>query len=270
MRSPEHQPDPDRHPASTPRLNTGVFESFDAFAEVLRGPTVASSAVPGADPTAGGPRGPAQSGGHAAVGDAAIFRPLLRSPMALLHVVDDGREDGEVIRCRGQRIVIGRADADVVIPHDISMSTPHAAIERRSEGGWQLVDLSGAAGTFVRVTRAKLRHGTTVQLGRTRLSFHAVDPAEAWLIEVTPTGFGRRYECRAPVTTLGRPGFGTGIEINDPCVSELHARIVQTARGWRIENSGLNGLWTRIEAPVKLGATSQFLCGEQRFVFEPL
>jgi hypothetical protein len=45
---------------------------------------------------------------------------------------------------------------------------------------------------------------------------------------------------------------------------------VQTARGWKIENSGLNGLWMRIDAPIKLGATSQFLCGEQRFVFEPL
>lgn len=252
MRSPEP------HPDSSPRLQGGVFESFDAFAELLRSRPAGNGAA--ASPPAG----------HQVVADAAIFRPLLRSPMALLHVVDDGREDGELIRCRGQRLVIGRADADVVIPHDISMASPHAAIERRTEGGWQLVDLSGSAGTFVRVTRAKLRHGTTIQVGRTRLSFHTVDPAEAWLIEVTPTGFGRRHECRAPITTLGRPGFGTGIEIDDACVSELHARVVQTARGWKIENSGLNGLWMRIEAPVKLDAMSQFLCGEQRFVFEPL
>jgi hypothetical protein len=256
MRTPDHRPEPGS------RVNASVFESFDAFAEVLRGPAAA------ADRGARGQSPAEPPGGTGA--DAAIFRPLLRSPMALLHVVDDGREDGEVVRCRGQRLVIGRADADVTIPHDISMATPHAAIERLADGGWQLVDLSGPAGTFVRVTRAKLRHGTTVQVGRTRLSFHTVDPAEAWLIEVTPTGFGRRYECRAPLTTLGRTGFGTGIEINDPCISELHARVVQTARGWKIENSGLNGLWMRIEAPVKLGATSQFLCGEQRFVFEPL
>jgi hypothetical protein len=43
-----------------------------------------------------------------------------------------------------------------------------------------------------------------------------------------------------------------------------------TARGWRIENSGANGLWVRIEAPLRLTVPSQFQCGEQRFIFVPL
>ena len=39
---------------------------------------------------------------------------------------------------------------------------------------------------------------------------------------------------------------------------------------WRIVNRGLNGLWVRIEAPVRLHAVAQFQCGDQRFVLEPL
>jgi hypothetical protein len=63
---------------------------------------------------------------------------------------------------------------------------------------------------------------------------------------------------------------GASASIDDAFVSPLHADLHQTPKGWRIENRGLNGLWVRIDAPVKLGGPSQFQCGEQRFVFVPL
>jgi pSer/pThr/pTyr-binding forkhead associated (FHA) protein len=201
--------------------------------------------------------------------DALPFQPTVRGPMALLRIVDDGSEDGELVRIRREQCVIGRSDGDVVIPHDISMSPRHAAIERLGEAGWRLCDLASAGGTFVRVTTARLRDGAVLQVGRTRLRFQAVDLTEAWLIEDRPDRPGVRHECHAPATSLGRVGCGGGIGLDDPFVSPIHATVHRTHRGWTIDNTGMNGLWVRIEAPVRLAAPSQFLCGEQRFVFMP-
>ena len=58
--------------------------------------------------------------------------------------------------------------------------------------------------------------------------------------------------------------------LDDPFVSPVHAEVVAGRGAWRIVNRGLNGLWVRIEAPVRLHAVAQFQCGDQRFVLEPL
>ena len=198
------------------------------------------------------------------------FRPLLRRPMALLHIVDNGRDDGEKVRMRGDRLVIGRSEGEVIVPHDISMSPRHAGIERLADAAWELSDLGSSSGTFVRVTSARLKVGGMFRLGGTVLQFHAVDVTEAWLVDVTLAGRGHRHECHAPTTTVGRVGSGCGVCLHDPFVSPLHAEVHRTSRGWRIDNAGASGLWVRIDAPVRMMAPSQFLCGEQRFVFEPL
>jgi pSer/pThr/pTyr-binding forkhead associated (FHA) protein len=241
---------------ATPDRQRGFFESFDGLADLLRQPGGPGSRVPAGAPAAGT--------------DAAAYRPVLRLPMALLHVVDDGREDGEVVRIRGDRLVIGRSEGDVVVGHDISMSPRHAAVERLASGGWQLADLGSSAGTFVRVTTARLRHGSTILIGRTRLAFEEADLTEAWFIETAPGGGGRRHECHAPAASIGRSGTDCTIRLDDPCVSPVHARVKRSPRGWRIDNHGANGLWVRIDGPVEMRAVAQFLCGEQRFVFEPL
>ena len=220
------------------------------------------------------PPGPAAASGQQPVPyhppvDALPFRPTVRGAMALLRIVDDGSEDGEVIRIRQESVVIGRGEGDVVIPHDISMSARHATIERLGDQGWRLRDLGSAGGTFVRVTTARLRNGTVLQIGRTRLRFQAVDLTESWLIEDRPDRPGERHECHAPATSIGRVGCGCGIGLDDPFVSPLHAAVRRTHRGWTIDNTGMNGLWVRIESPVHVAAPAQFLCGEQRFVFMP-
>jgi pSer/pThr/pTyr-binding forkhead associated (FHA) protein len=239
----------------------GFFEALDGLAHVLREP------LPPAVAAARSKQPPLPK---AVAAEAAPFRPRLRDPLALLHVVDDGREDGEVVRLRGDRLVIGRSEGDVVVPHDISMSPRHAALERLADGGWRLLDLGSSGGTFVRVTHARLRHGGEIQLGGTRLVFQEVDLTEAWFVEVRPAGDGRRHECLAPGVTIGRGGSGVLIALSDPFVSPIHAHVRRTQRGWRIENAGLNGLWVRIDGPVAMHGPSQFLCGEQRFVLEPL
>lgn len=190
--------------------------------------------------------------------------------MALLQIVDDGHDDGETIRVRGDTLVIGRSEGDVRIPHDISMSSSHASIERLAEGGWRLSDLGSAAGTFVRVTTARLKHGSMMLVGATRLRFDVIDMTEARLVEAPLHGEGRHHECHGPVATIGRVAATSQIVIDDPFVSPTHARVRRTKRGWRIDNIGMNGLWLRIDAPVVLSSPAQFQCGEQRFVFVPL
>lgn len=249
-----------------PPKGPGFFESFDAFAQFIGHPGAAGGGG------GGGSGGPPPAGGAEEPGDDShhvpVSRPSLRRPMALLHIVDDGRDDGEVVRMRGDTLCIGRGDADVVIPHDVLMSPRHASLERLPEGGWRLSDLGSTTGTFVRVERAKLRHERMIQVGATRMRFHEVDLTEAWLIEVSPSGDGRRHECHAPFTTIGRAG--STVALDDPFVSDIHAMVKRKAGGWSIRNLGANGLWVRITEPILLPDNAQFLCGEQRFVFEPL
>src|SRR5262245_2611300 len=54
--------------------------------------------------------------------ETVAFRPLRRPPMALVCVLDDGKEDGEWVRVRDGRLVIGREEGDIRIPHDDMMS----------------------------------------------------------------------------------------------------------------------------------------------------
>src|SRR5207244_10614612 len=71
-------------------------------------------------------------------------RPGQRPPMALLVILDDGRQDGERVRLRGDRTVIGRSEGDVRIPHDLAISGRHAELVRQKTGHghrWFLADL---------------------------------------------------------------------------------------------------------------------------------
>jgi pSer/pThr/pTyr-binding forkhead associated (FHA) protein len=253
--------EPDRVPSPL----AGFLESFDNWAQILR------QAETGQPPVAPLPATPRPQVANAAP-EALPYRPIIRRPMALLLVVDDAGEGGEVIRLRGDRFVIGRAEGDLVIPHDISMAARHAQLERLPEGCWQLSDLDSGPdrGTFARAANARLKHGKVLQLGSTRFRFESLDLTEASLVELAATGTGRRHECLAPSTLIGRTGGGCPISIDDPFVSPVHAELRRKPRGWKIENRGLNGLWVRLDAPVRLSVPSQFLCGEQRFVFVPL
>lgn len=265
------------------RRETAVLATFDAWADVLhadppRGEASPDRPGPGPAVASADSQADPRRHTHAALDTTPLARPLLRSPMALLHVIDDGRETGETVRMRGDRLEIGRQEGDVVVPHDLLMAPRHAAIERVPDGHWQLVDLGSGGGTFVRVTQARLRDGSELLVGSTRLVLRVADLMEAWLVERsprdvvagTPPDSGRRHECHAPVTTIGRTGHGCTIQVDDRFVSPVHAELVRHPKGWKVRNAGINGLWVRIGEPVRLGEPSQFQCGEQRFVFEAL
>jgi pSer/pThr/pTyr-binding forkhead associated (FHA) protein len=226
-------------------------------------------------------------------------RPVLRPPMALLTLVDDGRSDGEVVRLRGDRTVIGRTEGDVCIPHDSQMSGRHAEIVRQKAAAgyrWLLVDLQSTNGTFVRIGNTVLRHGNEVLIGSGRYRFEAgaASPAQpeesgappgtqAWtanpvravvpsLVELAPSGQVQRHPLSLTECWLGRDAGACAIaRPDDLLVSPRHARLFRNARGqWCVENNhSLNGLWLRVEQ-ISLSQSCQIRVGEQRLIFRPL
>ena len=225
-------------------------------------------------------------------GDALRFRPLLRPPMALLRVFDDGEDGGELVRIRKSPFVLGRVEGDLGIPHDDLISTKHAEISRRQEGGrfaWYLKDLGSMNGTFVRVTAGVLRPGQIVLIGGNRyqfvlaesqaanpvskgtshwqqLSAEAVARLQPALVELSVDGAGQRYPLTAGENWVGRDATHCTIVLDDPMVSHRHARIYSDARGrWCVENAkSVNGVWAQVDE-VPLGNGGYFRCGEQRF-----
>ena len=181
-------------PTPRPAEGSTLFESFDSWAQLLKAAPPAEPEVSDTPPTAADTSA-----------EAPIFHPLQRRAMGLLHIVDDGRETGETIRIRDDSVVIGRSEGKVVIPHDTAMSARHARIDRLPDGSWQLSDEGSAAGTLVRAAAARLRHGSIVQLGATRLLFEVQATGSACLVEVRSNHLGRRHEC-AGATTIGRAG----------------------------------------------------------------
>ncbi len=269
--------------AGMPADHAGTFfDSFDGWAQLIRQTTTEDR-----DPSIGtATPSPFEAADVSPLpAEAAPWRPTRRPPMSLLHVVDDGRDTGETIRLRDDRLVIGRTTGPVAIDHDPFLADHHAQLDRLPGEGWLLTDLGSRDGTWVRVTTARLRHGTRIQFGATRLRFQlphdplAVNPlaagAGAVFVVEGPDGDGEAHPCPAAPFLVCRSGVisaGEGmatVPIDDPFVSPIHAEVIVGRRGgWRIVNRGLNGLWVRLDAPLRLGATAQFQCGDQRFVLE--
>jgi hypothetical protein len=128
---------------------------------------------------------------------ASPYRPTLRAPVALLTVLDDGKSDGEVLRLRTDRFVIGRAEGDFLIPHDSLISARHLEITRHRAGEqyrWVITDLQSTNGLFVRCSRIALADQVEFLVGKGRYRFEA---------PLTPTplpGGGERGRGEGPNT----------------------------------------------------------------------
>jgi hypothetical protein len=229
---------------------------------------------------------------------AARFRPTARPPVAVLVVCDDGRTDGEVIRLRDSRFVIGRAEGDLVIPHDDLISARHVEITREPAGRrfrWVVADLGSTNGLFVRAGRAKLGDGGEFLVGRGRFRFeaastHAADTETAdyvpppdgtkttltWgspsprpfpaLVEVVGGGVGVRVVLTKPECWIGSDPLCMVYRAGDPFVSPRHARLYRDPRGrWHVRNNkSVNGVWVRT-ARLVVESACAFQIGEQRF-----
>jgi predicted Zn finger-like uncharacterized protein len=98
-------------------------------------------------------------------------RPLrLPSDQRLSLACISGPDSGRIFEIDKPRVVIGRANADIVVA-DIQCSRQHAAIEVMDEHTF-VVDLNSTNGTYVndqRVNRAELDNRTEFEIGTTTL-----------------------------------------------------------------------------------------------------
>ncbi|MFM8892550.1 MAG: FHA domain-containing protein, partial [Planctomycetia bacterium] len=196
--------------------------------------------------------------------DIHDFRPVLRPPVPVLTVLDDGSlEHGEEFRLRRDRLAIGRTSGEVQIPNDSSISRAHAEIRRLAvQGGgyrWQLHDLGSVNGTFVRCLRAPLHPQTIVILGGRRYQLknplnvapvlagdstdtslvdgrHLPDTSWPLFVEKTAKPGAGEHLLEADKYLLGRMGGGADIEIDDPLLANKHAILRRQRDGsWMIQ-----------------------------------
>jgi pSer/pThr/pTyr-binding forkhead associated (FHA) protein len=221
------------------------------------------------------------------------IRPVLRPPVPILTVLDDGTfTNGEHFRLRGDTFSIGRTDGNLVIPCDRTLSGSHAEIRRvehRGQVEWLLVDRDTANGTFVRINSANFFVDTIVILGSrrfrlvlpfaefrsqtdesTQLLEKAAAPADLWptLTEAGTSNNALKFPLRQQRVTIGRIGGGCDISIDDPHLASHHATIARETNGaWRIRpEKTSNGVWINVRS-VKLTPHCYFRCGEQFFRF---
>jgi hypothetical protein len=284
-----------QRPAPVERSGT-VLETDEDLRQALlsglhtRGQVPPAVAAPEPEPARAAPQAP---GGRAAL----PYRPTARPPVALLTVFDDGRSDGEVIRLRDQKFVIGRAEGDLRIPIDGRMSARHVEITHQVVGGlhrWVVTDLQSTHGMFVRVSRTVLADKAEFLVGNGRYRFDAPQHVGEETVDHAPggatTGETRGWDdgtspLRPPALTeligneignrvlLVKPEYWIGSDPtcpvcrpDDPFCEPRHARIYRSTKGgWSAEhNKTPNGLWLRM-TQITVDSMVQFQAGEQRF-----
>jgi len=227
---------------------------------------------------------------------AEPFRPTARPPLALLTAYDDGETDGEVIRLRVPRFIIGRTHGDLRIPFDNRISSRHVEITHQVVAGshrWVVTDLQSRHGLFVRVSRALLADKAEILVGRGRYRFDAgldqpdatrdfgvpADSSETHglsegvggfrppaLTEVLGKDIGNRILLVKPEYWIGSETSCAVCRADDPFCEPRHARVYCDNRGqWFADHTkSHNGLWLRMPQ-VKVETSIQFQIGEQRF-----
>lgn len=277
------------NPSGKPPLDGTRLESSDEIQQAIKAHLAAASA-----PAPVGVGGKAVKPAAAPEPETPVEKPQQRPPMAMICLLDDGRQEGEWFRLRAERTVLGRSEGDIRISHEVLMSGRHAEIVRQKTGSgyrWVLTDLGSTNGTYVRCGSTVLRPQAEVILGRGHYRYEggAAAPADAgpsdgttraWtaapiqtlvpsLVELTPSGVGQRWPLTLPEYWIGRdPQLCPIARADDLFLNPRHARLHRDAKGqWHIENNkSVNGVWLRIEE-IPLGATCQFRLGEQRFFF---
>lgn len=254
------------------------------------GPVVSVETAPAATPTV--------TAAHPVEARSALpFRPTARPPTAILTIFDDGKTEGEIIRIRDHRFVIGRNEGDLRISFDGRISARHVEITHQLVGGlhrWVVTDLQSTHGLYVRVSKTTLAHKAEFLVGKGRYRFDAAyaDPGPTVdevghagefhstcglddgagqvrppaVAELIGAEIGNRVMLikneywigSDPTCSISRP--------DDPFCEPRHVRLFRKEKGsWHAEhNKTLNGLWLRIPQ-ITVESVAQFQIGEQRF-----
>jgi hypothetical protein len=96
--------------------------------------------------------------------------PYAAAPKGKLHLVMEGGQAGETYDLT-EETVIGRANGDMIFPHDGFMSGRHARIVRRGSS-FVLVDEGSRNGTFIRIKgEVELKSGDMILIGKQLFRF---------------------------------------------------------------------------------------------------
>lgn len=138
----------------------------------------------------------------------------------------------QVVLLTGQTVTIGRAeDNGVALGHDTQVSSLHAALQAYGQG-WAIRDLGSTNGTVVAgerlLTERALRHGDTIQIGQTRITYRGANGAQ--LAPTTapkrPPELTRRE--RDVLVALCRPLFSEDLFHEPATAREIAAALVVT------------------------------------------
>lgn len=229
---------------------------------------------------------------------AALVAKMLAKEPERRFQTPDGRTEGEAIRIRDQKYVIGRTEGDLRIPIDGRISSRHVEITLQTVGGlprWVVTDLQSTHGMYVRVSRTALADKAEFLVGNGRYRFDIPLAGAFATTEVMPgePSFGKTHgwddgpgPFRPPALTelLGREVGNRTLLVkdeywigsdpscyacrpDDPFCEPRHARLYRGGAkgGWHVEhNKTQNGLWLRM-AQIAVEAMIQFQIGEQRF-----
>ena len=232
---------------------------------------------------------------------ATLFRPTTRPPVAMLTVCDDGKLDGEVIRIRDSRFIIGRTEGDLRIPIDGRISSRHVEISLQTIGGnhrWVVTDLQSTHGMFVRISRTVLADRAEFLVGNGRYRFESpqapaagatggqlADPAvsgetQGWdgspspfrppaVTELVGNEIGNRILLVQPEYWIGSDPACPISRPDDPFCEPRHVRLFRAPSGsWYAEhNHTQNGLWLR-RSQIVVESVVRFQIGEQRFLLK--
>jgi hypothetical protein len=225
------------------------------------------------------------------------YRPTARPPVPILTVFDDGKTEGELIRIRSPRFIIGRTEGDLRFPLDGRMSSSHVEITHQVVDGlhrWVVTDLRSTHGMFVRVSKTVLADRAEILVGNGRYRFEVNKPDSSDTADHLPSTSNagetqglddRPGPFRPPsLTELVGKEIGNRILLvkdqywigsdpscelcraDDPFCDPKHVRLHRTSKGtWGAEhNKTQNGLWLRM-VQIAVDSMIHFQVGEQRF-----
>lgn len=134
--------------------------------------------------------------------------PALAPGFEFSLVVLKGEDQGAVYRLTGQKITIGRGQENAIqFPNDMKCSRHHAVIEF-NENGIEIENVSDSNHVFVdnkEIHRARIKHGSVIIIGETKLQLNVKTPSAAAL---GPVGAGGGLATRPDGSPVPGPEFG--------------------------------------------------------------
>lgn len=224
------------------------------------------SLEPGAKPAPARSRSRAAVPAEEAGGVQRIGSPRWSGP--LLQRLDAEGRPGETFCLQAEPLILGRSEGLLTFPDDPLLSPAHVSV--RCDGVQAFLrDLKSRSGTFLRTDRIDVFDGLECLLGESLLRWTRKPGASGWQVTVSRAGGASRTLAFDGGFTIGRKG--RDLELDDPTVSPLHAKVRAGAEGATlVDAKSLNGIFYRIPAERNevVESGGMFRAGRQLLRFE--